>query len=232
MAVMKSIEHLIGKKFNRLTIVEDLGTRGSGQRYCRAICECGGEKKTRVTAILNGTASSCGCYRRECDKGFSKRYRTTHGLTKHPLHTVWNNMRNRCYWPNNSLYPDYGAIGVIVCAEWLNSFQPFFDWAMANGWRKGLQLDKDILYKKKHGTKTGLMYSPEYCSFVTAIENMRYRRNSKFIEYKNESKPINEWCEILNLNRSTVQGRFNLGWDAAKVFETPFLGRYKKQISA
>lgn len=33
-------------------------------------------------------------------------------------YTIWKNMLYRCYWPNNNLYPYYGALGIIVDPRW------------------------------------------------------------------------------------------------------------------
>jgi len=50
---------------------------------------------------------------------------------------------------------------------------------MANGWEKGLHIDKDII-----AYKNGLipnLYSPERCSIVTFTENMRHTSKTKQI---------------------------------------------------
>lgn len=39
---------------------------------------------------------------------------------RHPLYFVWSDMIRRCYKPNCTLYPWYGALGVTVCARWLD----------------------------------------------------------------------------------------------------------------
>ena len=92
--------------------------------------------------------------------------REEHGLSKHPLYKVWMDMRERCYNTKHRNYAWYGAIGITVCEEWKNSFIPFYEWALANNWKPGLDLDKDTLTK---GSKT---YSPTTCKFITHRENM------------------------------------------------------------
>lgn len=71
-----------------------------------------------------------------------------HGLSKHPLHNVWHGIKCRCYGKSSKGYNNYGALGVIMCDEWKNNFKSFYDWAISNGWEKGLQIDKDIKAKK------------------------------------------------------------------------------------
>ena len=90
----------------------------------------------------------------------------THRLSKHPLYRVWQDIKRRCYDPNFSPYPYYGGDGVTVCEEWLNHPENFIQWAVSQGWVKGMEIDKDI---KQAGNK---IYSPEMCSIVSHRDNM------------------------------------------------------------
>lgn len=90
---------------------------------------------------------------------------------RHPLYTVWQGIKTRCYNPNSSHYQWYGAKGVTVCDEWLNDFQAFYDWAIANGWEKGLTIDR------KDNDKS---YSPDNCQFLTKSQNSIKRNYQLF----------------------------------------------------
>lgn len=46
-------------------------------------------------------------------------------LEDHPLFTTWVMMKQRCYNKNRQCYPDYGGRGIIVCAQWKDSFNQF-----------------------------------------------------------------------------------------------------------
>ena len=92
--------------------------------------------------------------------------REEHGLSKHPLYKVWMDMICRCHVPSHPNYNWYGLKGVTVCEEWRNSAQSFIEWALSNGWKRGLDLDKDTLVK---GNK---VYSPSTCKFISHRENM------------------------------------------------------------
>jgi len=103
----------------------------------------------------------------------------THGLSKrnavHPLYWVWRSMISRCHNPNDTIYRNYGAIGIKVCDEWRNDIKVFYNWAIGNGYKKGLELDKD----KLASTKPGKLYSPKYCSFITHAENNQNKKTTK-----------------------------------------------------
>ena len=116
---------------------------------------------------------SCGCVLVER----AVETNTTHGHSKHPLNAVWQAMKQRCYNPEHSEYSRYGAKGVTVCDEWLETPENFINWALTVGWQKGMHLDKDTLSDSQN---TQRRYSPETCTFLTSKANVAYsasRRN-------------------------------------------------------
>lgn len=53
-----------GTKYGRLTVLRDSGVKaGKSASWCR--CECGVEKVVKNRLLLNGQATSCGCFRAE-----------------------------------------------------------------------------------------------------------------------------------------------------------------------
>lgn len=58
------------------------------------------------------------------------------------LHNIWRTMKQRCYNPNRDCYKRYGGRGITVCDEWKNSSHAFYDWALSNGYRDDLTLDR------------------------------------------------------------------------------------------
>jgi hypothetical protein len=91
---------------------------------------------------------------------------TKHGMSHSRLCKIWYCMRNRCENPNNSDYGDYGGRGVTVCRAW-QKFEPFRDWANANGYADDLTLDR------KHNAKG---YSPSNCRWATQSQQARNTR--------------------------------------------------------
>lgn len=61
-------EDLIGKKFNRLTVIEKLPKYKNGKTYYKCICDCGNEKIVYGSDLKRNNVSSCGCYRRDCKR--------------------------------------------------------------------------------------------------------------------------------------------------------------------
>lgn len=58
---LKLSQEMIGRKFNKLTVVSELPTRLRGNRVYLCICECGNNKEVPSDRLKSGTTSSCGC---------------------------------------------------------------------------------------------------------------------------------------------------------------------------
>ena len=85
-------------------------------------------------------------------------------------------MKARCYYKNHTHYTSYGGRGISVCDEWSNNFRAFYEWAMANGYREGLTIDR---------IDVNGIYEPSNCPWPTKSENSK-----KAIEDRRKSQGI------------------------------------------
>lgn len=72
-------------------------------------------------------------------------------------------MKRRCTQRSYHGYQYYGGKGIKICAAWLD-FAAFRSWALANGFKDHLTLDR--LDSSKD-------YQPDNCQWVTSRENIR-----------------------------------------------------------
>lgn len=107
----------------------------------------------------------------------------THGLSKTRLYGIYHNMKQRCYNPNATSYDYYGGKGVKICSEWLDDFAKFYNWAMVNGYREDLTIDRIDSNKG---------YSPENCRWITPEENSARGPYEKIEKEESEIKRIRE----------------------------------------
>lgn len=180
----------------------------------RFSCKCGNVVTLPITKIKFKRQLSCGCRRNESEK--NSKYKSYDDRLRRAYYT----MINRCYNPNDGVYKWYGAEGVIVCKEWLENGQSFFDWAIQY-WKPGLQIDKDII-PKRLGIPAKL-YSPEMCCWVTRIENMRNRRNSITLPYKGGGISVNELATKLGCSFEYIKRQIRLGEKSADRIEEIYL---------
>lgn len=134
-------------------------------------------------------------------------------------------MLERCYNPTCERYVCYGAVGVTVCDEWKNDYQKFLDWSLVNGWRSGLQIDKDI-------KGNGKLYSPETCTWTTDKENMKHRKTTGRFAFNGSVLTIKEICKLKNIPPTLIRFRvYDLGMNIDDAVTAPILpnGNYSKK---
>lgn len=143
-----------GMKFGKLTVLEFFGsTKTSKNNLWRCKCECGNETISHQSHLKGGKSKSCGCGRIEAI--------TKHNMHKNQFYSIWSGINTRCNNKNDPGYKNYGARGIKLCEEW-QQIEGFIKWAEANGYKKGLQIDR---------INNDGDYEPSNCHFVTGKEN-------------------------------------------------------------
>ena len=162
---MRAID-MTGKRIGLLTVIGRAGTSKDGKATWLCRCDCGRETVVAGAELRHGGQKSCGCHQQE----WAAAARRKHGLSRTDLYYVWRNMINRCEWPGVHNYHRYGGRGIKVCDEWRRDFNAFAEWALANGYQKGLQIDR---------IDNDGDYEPSNCRFVTPAENNRNKSSRK-----------------------------------------------------
>ena len=198
---MPPFKDIIGMKFGRLTVVKLHHVKQLKRRfyYYLCKCDCGNDYIVLKSALLNGSTRSCGCYNTEIRIQQCKK-RAKHNLTNTRLHRIWEKMHGRCFCPTSQDYTNYGGRGITICEEWKNDFKAFYDWAMANGYKDNLTIDR---------INVNGNYEPSNCRWVGAKVQQRNRRNNKLITFKGETHCLFEWAEIYNIPPKILSQRIN-----------------------
>lgn len=189
---------MLGKRFGRLTVIAEHGRYKSGKVIYRCLCDCGNYSNVLGTYLRTGATISCGCYLREAAKERNR----THGKSKTRIYRIWNGMKCRCYNPNSKWYSGYGGRGITVCDEWRNSFETFYEWAMANGYADHLTIDRI----DNNGN-----YCPKNCRWATAKEQGNNRNDCVFVEINGETKTLTQWATESGVKRGTIYSRYHRG---------------------
>jgi hypothetical protein len=153
-----------GNDFGRLTVLEIAGINSHGGSLWRCHCTCGNDVVVSREHLVTGDAKSCGCFYR--DTRGQQRGHTTHGMYKTPTYWSWVGMRQRCTYPGNVKWADYGGRGITVCERWLNSFAEFL--ADMGVRPPGMTLDR---FPNNDGN-----YEPGNCRWATRSEQRKNQR--------------------------------------------------------
>ena len=136
----------------------------------------------------------------------------------------WKNLRimqiyykiiTRCYNKNNKDYCSYGAKGISVYQDWLDNPTHFEDWALANGYKDNLTIDR------RDETKN---YCPSNCRWITKEENSRWKSTTNRINVDGEIKTGRQWATELGFGPNLIN-RYIRNYGMDNVIE--FIRRYK-----
>lgn len=150
----------IGKKNNRLTVIDITHNEKTGRKEFVCKCDCGKTYRIKPTLWENGKVKSCGCYQsgRAIDADPIKRIKAIH-----------NGMKNRCLNEKDRSYGLYGGRGVKICSEWLE-FDNFLKWSLENGYDNTRTIDR---------IDSNGNYEPDNCRWATYYVQNRNKRPRK-----------------------------------------------------
>ena len=186
---MSAKKDLTGRRFGRLVVIREYGRSKDRQVTWLCKCDCGGEVVVTSCHLRSGHTQSCGCLHRERI--------TKHGCTNKNWYAVDSNMMERCGHSKGASERDlsnYRDRGITVCELWQKSPLAFGDWLFAQGWHKGLQIDR---------IDNNLGYSPDNCSVVTPKENTNNRRNTLRFD---DGTPLAMLCSSLGIETCGDRG--------------------------
>ena len=106
------------------------------------------------------------------------------------LRAVFHGMRRRCVDPNDPVYPWYGGRGARVSSEWTH-FNDFHTWAIASGYRPGLQLTRK--QGKRIYSSANCMWAERDETWVRARRPKQTPKERRIVEAFGERKGITAW---------------------------------------
>ena len=174
------------------------------KRYGLYKCFCGKEFKVATSDIKSGNTKSCGCINER------------HGLVNHRLYNTWAQMIQRCTNENNQAYKRYGGRGITVFDEWRDNFTNFYNWAIKNGYKENLSIDRIDNYNG---------YNPSNCRWATTTTQAR---NKRVIQSNNTSgyrgvyfnKTLNKYYARICVDYKRILiGYFESSLEAAEAYD-------------
>lgn len=192
---MNALIDITGNKYGKLTVIRRAESAPKGITRWECKCDCGNVVIVRGGNLKNGAVKSCGCLISTNNKN-----RSTHGMSGSRLYQDWANIKSRCYNPKNPAYKRYGARGITMCCDWYNSFDAFAKWALSNGYKDNLTIERIDNDKG---------YSPDNCKWISKGEQAGNRGSNISISFNGETHNLSEWCKIYQKNYQLVYNRIH-----------------------
>ena len=180
-----------GYKSGKWTVIEK---DNSKKNYFICKCECGTIRSVTYSTLIGRPNASCGCDKKERISKANK----THLESKTRLYNIWQHIKKRCYNKKSNSYHDYGERGIIVCNEWLDSFENFKDWAINNDYEENLTIER---------INTNGNYEPSNCTWILKKDQAKNRRvrKSKIFNSERQSKSIKQMAKEAGIPISTFR---------------------------
>ena len=202
-------------KFGKLVALEIVGKNKHNKFLWLCQCDCGNTKIVPTNALTSGNTRSCGCLHLE---KLIKR-NTMHNMSKTRLFGIWQAMKKRCYDIKSKAYKNYGHRGIKVCGEWIEDFKCFRNWAIANGYREDLSIDR----KDVNGD-----YCPENCRWISLREQTRNKRESIYLTINGVTKLLIDVAEENQLSAKLLRQRYHRGITGEEILMPPKDSKFRK----
>ena len=210
---MAKFDDLTGRVFGRLTACEFLGRKNHSSLWkCR--CECGTITETTRTALVGGTAKSCGCYRADRMAKLQYKHGQCGGVkrtNRPPEYKAWIGVKQRCTNPNNKDWWRYGAQGIKIAPEWVSDFNAFFEYI---GPRPSARHSVDRI------DSTG-DYAPGNVRWADWHEQANNRKNNRLVCWNGRMLTMKQAAAEAGMPYKSIKGRVQNGWDVMKALTTP-----------
>ena len=122
------------------------------------------------------------------------------------------------YWIIKRRLKRPGYAHLSMCDEWVKDFTAFRKWALENGYREDLTIDRIDNSKG---------YSPDNCRWVDLKKQANNRRSNVTVEYDDHVFTLAELADRYGLSRATVKQRHKNGWSVEDIVRTPHKARKK-----
>lgn len=175
------------------------------------VCECSCENHT-ITSVRqdrllapNGTRS-CGC--QSLISGYK------HGYNNTRLYGILDGMKKRCYnmasdMEDHHTYKNH----IYICPEWMdpeNGVKNFCEWALANGYRDDLTIDR---------IDNNGPYSPDNCRLVPPYVQSNNMSTNVFYTHDGTTFTRACWEYALGIPRDFIRSRDNKGYTFDQIVE-------------
>lgn len=146
-----------------------------------------------------------------------------HGYSRHPVKSIWRNMKRRCLNPEAEDYKGYGGRGISVCPEWTHDLGQFVR-------DMGLPVQGQSLERIDNDGP----YAPGNCRWATKSEQNNNTRRNRVYWHEGEARQRFTLAEAIRFMGTDVRRtriRIFHGWTLGRAIATPVgvtVGKYTR----
>lgn len=228
---------ITGERFGKLVVI-GFERRVKGHTEWRCKCDCGNEVVLQYSKLTAIGVQSCGCMSlatamnnlrkswKDRRKYISDEFCHAGNISKHPLYSVWKQIRSRCENPHHASYNNYGGRGIKICDRWRgeNGFENFLN-DMGERPSKGYSIDRI----DNNGD-----YCPENCRWATWSEQSNNKRSNVLICIYGKSVSCKQLCDWFGLPYNYLRLRLGRGIDVNEILRRiiiPSKGEHSKHCT-
>lgn len=191
----------VGQTICGLLVLQECGRSRDGHVLYKCRCTECGNISTKYSNQLTCKTSGCKyCAPKRISEKLKK-----HGQHRTRLYKIWLGMKARCKnTPGQTKkhdYFNYYKRGIRVCEEW-DVFENFFAWAINNGYKNNLSIDR---------INNDGNYCPENCRWVTKQQQAENKRNSILVAFNDKLLTPKELSKILGVKRQNLYRKIHRG---------------------
>lgn len=146
---------------------------------------------------------------------------TKHGYHGTPEYAAWQAIKARCLNANHPAYQYYGARGITVCEQWINSFENFL---------AEVGPRPSALYSIDRVNNDG-NYEPGNVGWRTRLEQQANRRNTIRLEFQGKTLTTFEASQLTGIPQELIRQRLEHGWSVERALSEPYRPRSSACVS-
>jgi hypothetical protein len=140
-----------------------------------------------------------------------------HNMSGTRFYNIWCAMKQRCEYPKNNRFKNYGGRGIKIL------------------WKSFEEFKKDMLKSYQESGEIGMSidrinsnghYCKENCRWSTHWQQNLNRTNNHLITYNQQTKPLAQWAKEKGFKRGLLENRIRRGWSVEKMLETKVISKF------